>query len=440
MKRKSLTITTITFTLCTLVLSAQPLLQAKDVVSNALKNNFGVQISENNLAIAANNQSVLNSSFLPTLGANAGANYNLNNVVANFQNGTSTELNGAQSSSFNAGVNLNYVLFDGFGRWYNYKQLKEQYQLTELEAKTTMENAVFDALSAYYDVAIQSSQVEILTDAVAVSSIRLERERSNFDFGQTTMLSVLNAEVDLNSDSISLVNARVALANSKKNLNAVLVEDINRDFTVDSNVIFMTGMDKATLQKMMLENNSILLQAKQNLTLNNYNMGITRSRYLPSISANAQYGWNRNNNNQASFLLSSMSNGLNAGATLSWNLFDGGTTRTNAQNTKLQNLNLALQIEQTINNLNRDFEIAWANYQNSLFQYNSLSRNLDNSKYNFSRTDEQFKLGQVNSVEYRQAQLNLFSVETQVIQAKYSTKLAELRLLQLSGLLLETNF
>lgn len=440
MKRKSLTITTITFTLCTLVLSAQPLLQAKDVVSSALKNNFGVQISENNLAIAANNQSVLNSSFLPTLGANAGANYNLNNVVANFQNGTSTELNGAQSSSFNAGVNLNYVLFDGFGRWYNYKQLKEQYQLTELEAKTTMENAVFDALSAYYDVAIQSSQVEILTDAVAVSSIRLERERSNFDFGQTTMLSVLNAEVDLNSDSISLVNARVALANSKKNLNAVLVEDINRDFTVDSNVIFMTGMDKATLQKMMLENNSILLQAKQNLTLNNYNMGITRARYLPSISANAQYGWNRNNNNQASFLLSSMSNGLNAGATLTWNLFDGGTTRTNAQNTKLQNLNLALQIEQTINNLNRDFEIAWANYQNSLFQYNSLSRNLDNSKYNFSRTDEQFKLGQVNSVEYRQAQLNLFSVETQVIQAKYSTKLAELRLLQLSGLLLETNF
>jgi outer membrane protein TolC len=169
-------------------------------------------------------------------------------------------------------------------------------------------------------------------------------------------------------------------------------------------------------------------------------MGITRARYLPSISANAQYGWNRNNNNQASFLLSSMSNGLNAGATLTWNLFDGGTTRTNAQNTKLQNLNLALQLEETTNNLNRDFEIAWANYQNSLFQYNSLTRNLDNSKYNFSRTDEQFKLGQVNSVEYRQAQLNLIAVQNQVIQAKYSTKLAELRLLQLSGLLLETNF
>ena len=440
MKKRSLTILTTFLTSIAVGLSAQPLLQAKDVVHAALDKNFGVQMSENNLEIAGNNQSILNSSFLPTVGANAGANYNLNNVVANFQNGTSTELSGAQSSSFNAGVNLNYVLFDGFGRLYNYKQLKERYQLSELEAKASMENAVFDALSAYYDVAVQSSQVETFAEAVAVSSKRLERERSIFDFGQTTMLSVLNAEVDLNSDSISLVNAQVAWANSKKNLNALLIEEINRDFVVDKDVIFMTDMDKATLQKMMLENNSLLLQAKKNLALNNYNMGITRARYLPSISANAQYGWNRNNNNQASFLLSSMSNGLNAGATLTWNLFDGGTTRTNAQNTKLQNLNLALQIEETTNNLNRDFEIAWANYQNSLFQYNSLTRNLDNSKYNFSRTDEQFKLGQVNSVEYRQAQLNLIAVQNQVIQAKYSTKLAELRLLQLSGLLLETNF
>lgn len=440
MRKLSISIFTLAFNALFLSGQAQSLLQAKDVVSAALNNNFGVQMSENNIEIAENNKSVLNTSFLPTVGANTGANYNLNNVVANFQNGTTTELKGAKSSSFNAGVNVNYVLFDGLGRWYNYKQLKEQYQLTELEAKTTMENAIFDALSAYYDVAVQSSQVETFTQAVAVSSRRLERERSNFDFGQSTMLNVLNAEVDLNSDSISLVNAQVALENSKKNLNALLVEDINRDFTVEKDVIFMADMDKSTLQSMMLENNSMLLQAKKNLELNNYNMGITRSRYLPSISANAQYGWNRNNNNQASFLLSSSSNGLNASATLTWNLFDGGTTRTNAQNTKLQNLNLALQIEETTNNLTRDFEIAWANYQNSLFQYNSLERNLESSKYNFTRTDEQFKLGQVNSVEYRQAQQNLIAVQNQVIQAKYSTKLAELRLLQLSGLLLETNF
>ena len=90
MKKRSLTILTTLFTLIAVGLSAQTLLEAKDVVNAALDKNFGVQMSENNLAIAGNNQSILNSSFLPTVGANAGANYNLNNVVANFQNGTST--------------------------------------------------------------------------------------------------------------------------------------------------------------------------------------------------------------------------------------------------------------------------------------------------------------------------------------------------------------
>ena len=32
-------------------------------------------------------------------------------------------------------LGLNYTLFDGFGRSYNYKKLKETYNLSELEAK-----------------------------------------------------------------------------------------------------------------------------------------------------------------------------------------------------------------------------------------------------------------------------------------------------------------
>lgn len=424
----------------TQILFAQNLLTQKDVVQQALENNYGVQMSENNIRIADNNTSILNSGFLPTLGATAGANYNLNNIIANLQNGTTTELNGAQASSFNAGINLNYTLFDGLGRWYNYKQLKENHQLSELQAKTTMENAVFDALNAYYDVAVQTITVNTLREAVTLSADRLKRAENNFKFGQSNKLAALNAEVDLNTDSLNLVNAELALANSKRNLNALLVQNTETDFSISTEVEFMTNMDKQSLNKMMLENNSMLAQAEQNLSLNKYNEQIIRARYLPSLSATTQYGWNRSNNNEASFLASSTSYGLSAGATLSWNLFDGGSTRVNMQNTKLANTNLRLQLEETKNNLNRDFELAWANYQNGLYQYQTLEKNLVSSQYNFQRTNEQFKLGQVSSVEFRQAQQNLISVANQVTQAKFSAKVAELRILQLSGLLLETQF
>ncbi|MFT5621042.1 MAG: outer membrane protein TolC [Chitinophagales bacterium] len=440
MKKSIIILSSILFGVFTQSLIAQELLSPQDVVKRALENNFGVQMSGNNLEIAANNKSILNTGFLPTVGASAGANYNLNNLVANFQNGTTTELNGAHSSSFNAGANLNYTLFDGLGRWYNYKQLKERYHLSELEAKATMENAVFDAMNAYYDVAVQTINVNTLKEAVQVSANRLEREENSFNFGQSNKLASLNAEVDLNTDSINLMNAELALGNSMKNLNALLLQDLMTAYRINTDITFMTAMSKEVLKKSMLENNSMLKQAEQNRHLNEYSVQINRARYLPSLSATAQYGWNRNNNNEASFLASSTSYGLSAGATLSWTLFDGGSTRTMVQNTKLSNANLGLQVEETKNNLNRDFELAWANYQNGLYQYNALEKNLVSSQYNFQRTNEQFKLGQVGSVDFRQAQQNLLTVANQVTQAKFSAKVAELRLLQLSGLLLETNF
>ncbi|NNK39189.1 MAG: TolC family protein, partial [Winogradskyella sp.] len=58
------------------------------------------------------------------------------------------------------------------------------------------------------------------------------------------------------------------------------------------------------------------------------------------------------------------------------------------------------------------------------------------AKNNFERTEEKFKLGQVTSIEFRQAQLNLLSAELNRNQAKYDAKLAEIIVLQLSGELL----
>ena len=419
---------------------AQDVLSESQAIKLALKNNFGVLIGDNNVEIAANNKSILNTGFLPSLGASAGANYNLNNITANFQNGSTTELNGATSSSFNAGVNLNYTLFDGLGRWYNFKQLKEKYELSELEARTTIENAIYQTLGAYYDIAVQSNTVSVLSEAVEVSKVRVLRTSQAFNYSQGNKLSVLNAQVDLSNDSINLANAQLALANAKRNLNAILVQDINADFEINEELKFIENFEKTTLYDAMLENNVSLLQLKKNISIGQYNENITRARYLPSIAATTQYGWNRSNNNEASFLASATSYGLSAGATLTWNLFDGGTTRTNMQNAKLTNENLVLQYAQLENNLERDFENAWADYRNKIYLYTTQEKNLISNEDNFNRTNEQFKLGLVSSVEYRQAQQNLLTVATQVTQSKYSAKLAEIKLLQLAGLLLETEF
>ena len=95
-----------------------------EAIKKTLENNYGIQRSQNLIEIADNNQSLLNSGYLPSISANAGTTYNIENIDAEFQDGEPRVLNGAETKRYNASVNLNYTLFDGLGRFYNYKQLK----------------------------------------------------------------------------------------------------------------------------------------------------------------------------------------------------------------------------------------------------------------------------------------------------------------------------
>ena len=106
--------------------SQEQILKPSEAITIALENNYGIKLANNYLEVAKNNSNVLNSGFLPTVTGNAGAIYNIDDTEAEFSNGNITTLNGAESSRYNASVNLNYVLFDGLGRSYNYKQFKEE--------------------------------------------------------------------------------------------------------------------------------------------------------------------------------------------------------------------------------------------------------------------------------------------------------------------------
>ena len=73
-------------------LNAQQMLTKKEAVKLALDNNYDIKIANNNVQVAENNTSVLNSGYLPTVTGTAGATYNLDNTEAEFSNGNTTVL------------------------------------------------------------------------------------------------------------------------------------------------------------------------------------------------------------------------------------------------------------------------------------------------------------------------------------------------------------
>lgn len=417
-----------------------PLLTKQQALQETLAKNFDIQLVENTIEIADNNQDLLNSGYLPTLIGNAGASYDLQDQQATFQNGETNTIDGAETQRFNASLNLNYTLFDGLGRYYNYKALKEQYALTELQARETIETTMLQLFTVYYEVARLTENVTVLKETFENTKKRLTRAQYAFEYGQNNKLEVLNAEVDIVTDSTNLLNTLQLLRNTKRDLNVISNTDLQRRFVVDTSVQFIAPLQLDAFIEDAEKNNVRLLQAEKNKTISDYNVKQSRAVFLPSLGLTGSYGWNQGEFPVTSFLASNQSVGFSAGLNLTWNLFDGGTSITNIKNAKITLQNQEIQQAQFKNEVRRDIANAQDEYINRLAVFELQGQNVVTAQNNFERSNEQNKLGQITSVELRQAQINLLNAKTNKNAAKYQAKLAELQVLQLVGQLLNVDF
>ncbi len=422
---------------------SQEKLTKQNAVNIALDNNYDIQVVNNNVDIAKNSSSIYNSGYLPSLVANGGANYQNKDNENEFQDGTIQDQNSV-TDSYNASLGINYLLFDGLGRMYNYKKLQELYNISEIQARQIAENTILQLLASYYDVARLTENKYNQKQSLAISKDQSLRDRYSYEYGQKTQLDVLNSEVNVNNDSIDYLNISRELANAKRDLNVILGRDIGIDFEVDTAVTYAIDLTYENILNSAKSNNALLLQAEKNVELSNYDLKINNSFWMPNIGINGAYGWNNLNvdtdNGNAFSLASQTSKGLNAGVNLSWNVFDGGATKTRVQNAKIAIDNSNIQKEQIELDLERNVANAWETYQNSLFILQAEQKNVVTNKRNFSRSEEQFKLGQIISVEFRFAQVNLLNAVNNYNRAKYTAKIAELRLLQLGGMVLGANY
>ena len=71
--------------------------------------------------------------------------------------------------------------------------------------------------------------------------------------------------------------------------------------------------------------------------------------------------------------------------------------------------------------------------QNALFVLEVEKAAVKTNEENFARTEEQLRIGQVTSIEFRQAQLNLLNAQTSLNNAKFDAKIREIEVLQIVG-------
>ena len=415
----------------------------------ALENNFGIQVSRNNTEITKNNSNILNSGYLPTVSISGGGNYIGSDSEIAFPGQFDDQGNpipnrifeGQESQRYNASVNLNYTLFDGLGRTYIYKQLKEQYNLSELQLRETIEYSILQIFEVYFSIAQFTESSRIFKQNLEVSKERQKRAQSAFIHGQGNKLAVLNAQVDVTNDSISLIQVNQQLDNSKRDLNLLMNQPIDKDYSVELEVNFVPEIQIESWIDTAPEKNVELLKQKSNIQINSYDIKINQSGYLPTVGLVGSYGWNLNKSPATAFFpgTNNTTYSVGVGASLSWNLFDGGRTTTRVKNAKLNFENQELIAQEARLSFDRDLLNALQNYRNTKEIFEIQKKQVETATYNFDRSQSQYQLGSITAIEFRQAQINLANAKNQRAIAKFQAKLSELQLIQLTGELLNVN-
>lgn len=411
-------------------INAQELLSLREAVAEALSANHDIQVAKNNAEIGRNNVNIGNADLLPRIDFISGANYYDNDVQM------SSGINNQVFTNTSAKIQASYTLFDGFGNIYTFNKLKAAGQLAELQARYTIENVLLNVSSAYYSVARAEENLRITQELVSISLERLDRARKKSEYGQAKSIDVLSAEVDLNADSVSLLNSMEILNETKYNLNLMLNRDINLTFTVERNVNFTEMGSESELIEAALTSNSEYLLSKKDFEMSELDLKITSSADLPSLTLQTSYGYNQSLDN-LSLGLYEPDKSFAAGVTLSYNLFNGFRNSIQKQNAEISVKNKELMNKKALLSLRKEITNSLLAYQNSLNILDIQKRNFSAAEQNFKRANELYSLGQLTTTTFREAQLNLISSKNNITNATYDSKLYEIDLMRITGQLVK---
>ena len=410
------------------------LLNLQECLEIGLVNNFDLQIVRNEELISDNNVTLGNAGFLPDASLNSGYNIRSNNSNQfPMEGGDVVETSNSNTQTLDAGVNLNWTIFEGFRVQTNYKRLKELQSVGELYTRLEVENLVAGLTAEYYNYVQQQIRLGNFEYAVSLSKERLRIVEARYQVGSLSRLDLQQARVDFNADSSMLIQQYEIVNRSRIRLNELMGVNVDKQFmAADTTILFNTSLLKEDLFNRTMEQNTFLQLSESNLTLSELELSSLRSRNYPYLRLNTGYGFTHFDYNQGNFDRQ-RSWGPNVGVTIGYTLFDGFNRSREQKNQQIRIRNRELEVHRDKLAIESDFANMWMAYQNNIELTTLEVESLENAEINYEIAMERYRIGDLSGLELREAQNSLLEAEQRLLTAQYNTKLYEISLMQISG-------
>jgi outer membrane protein TolC len=317
--------------------------------------------------------------------------------------------------NWNAGVQISQAIYEG-GRLVAAIRAADA---TKRQAVAIYQTAVADALLnvrlAYYDVLLAAQQITVREASVNLLQKELEDQQHRYDAGTVPHFNVLRAEVSVANERPFLIQARNNYRISKNNLANLLGYNLPREIWEDIPFDLTDGLDVAPYAvnlpdaiQQALGSRTELIAARQNIELQKLNVVSAKSGFKPTVSVFAGYNWL---NSSFSTDVGDKLDGWNAGAQLTWNIFDGALTVG-----KISQANALYQKSKTdLDDQSRQIELAVRTAYSDFIQ---AKETLESQSKVQEQADEALREANARAAAGTGTQLDVLDAETSLTQAR----------------------
>lgn len=416
----------------TALFAQDTLLTAQDAVKIAIENNYGIIISRNEIEIGSINNNWANAGAIPRINATASKTIGVNNLQQNLSNGTVTHKNGNTTQNLNAGIAVNWTVFDGFKMFATKKKLEELERGGEYTFRKNLNETVFNVITSYYNIVTLNEQKKATLEQISLYTDRYNLAQRRFEIGTGAKYEVLEAQVDLNEQRSNLLSLQNSIATAKSSLNNLMGKNPDTSFSVIDTITVLSLPAYSDVQNKINKQNPDVLLANSQLAVLSLEKKEVNAARLPSVELAGFYNFARNRNG-AGFTLLNQTYGPSGSVGISVPLFNGILVKKQLAISDIQIKNQQITITQTKNNIETSLSNAYINYNNSLKAIDLEKNNLVLATENIMIATERYRKLNITSVELRQIQMSYNDAKNRLYNALYQAKVAEATVALLAG-------
>ncbi len=401
----------------------------EEAVNTGLLANYDILISKNNTDISQKNFTYGNAGFLPRLNTSLSQTYTNSNSTLKFFNGTERTAKGAKANALNASAVVNWTVFDGFNMFVSYDRLRTMNEIQKINLKESIQQTILDIQKTYYQIVLQKKLLIALEQNIQMYEKIVGLVNTRLSIGTASKYDLMFSQVELNNYKANYYTQKTLLENAKVELNTLLSKKTEEEFDVVDSVVIGQRMNKEGVNLAL--NNAVNLADNYRL-MNNLDLKSTRSQFYPTIGLTAGYNYVKSQT-QIGQVLFNQTSGFTYGVVASWNLFDGLSSRTSYQVSKITSINSEIVYKKTKLESEAKLLQYYKIYSTNLDIFTLENENMSIAQQVSALAIDRFNLGIISAFELQEAQRSYIAAQNRYENARYKAKISELELLKLDG-------